>query len=177
MQALHFLYFGLGMLLGVNPLLYRRLKAAGIIHPIWTAKYAAMHRVPLGLLCAIEMMESSGGVNEFGHDPTIFAGAGAVTKAKYLAYRVMRDQSGECQGVGPMQLTSAGLQAEADSLGGCWLPKWNIAVGAHYLGECLRANPTLELGAAAYNGSGPAAIAYGERAVALADHFARVIVP
>ena len=159
----------------VSPLLYRRLKAAGIVHPIWTARYAAQNGVPLELACAILTLETAGGINEFGHDPTIFVGAGAVTKAKYLAYRALRDRMHENQGVGPMQLTSGGLQDQADKLGGCWDPRVNIAVGLHFLGELLTAwhrDPAAAAGA--YNGSGTNGH-YARMAVALAAHFRKVI--
>ena len=47
--------------------------------------------------------ESGGGSNVFGHDPTIFVGAGTVTRAKYLEYKRQRVASGNTlmQGVGP----------------------------------------------------------------------------
>ena len=153
-----------------------RLRRAGIVHPLWTIRYAHMHGVPLDIGCAVLMQESGGGANEFGHDPTIFVGAGLVTRAKYLAYRALRDRTRECQGVGPMQLTSSGLQDQADTLGGCWQPRWNIAVGMHYLGEKLNEHPhDLRAGVAAYNGSGPAAERYAVHVLAVADHFHAII--
>jgi len=161
-----------------SPLLAARMRRNGIKHPVWTYQYAALHHVPLPVACAILMEESSGGDNVFGHDPTVAAGWGTVTKAKYLAYRHLRDASSppRCQGVGPMQLTSRGLQQEADELGGCWKPRWNIAVGMHYLQGCLDAYPRdLHAGVARYNGSGPAAEAYATRVLTLADHFRAVL--
>ena len=135
-----------------------------------------MHHVPLDIGCAVLMQESGGGRNEFGHDPTIAVGWGTVTKAKYLAYRAARDRTGECQGVGPMQLTSRSLQAEADVLGGCWQPRWNIAVGMHDLGERIAAYPgDLAHGVMAYNGSGTAAANYSRHVLAVAAHFHTVI--
>lgn len=153
-----------------------RLRRAGIVHPLWTIRYAAMHGVPLNVACAVLMQESGGGANEFGHDPTIFVGAGVVTKAKYLAYRAARNRLDECQGVGPMQLTSRGLQDEADVYGGCWNPRANIAVGMHFLGERIAAHPdNLGAGVASYNGSGTAATRYALHVLAIAAHFAAVI--
>lgn len=155
-----------------SPLLVRRLRSSGIVHPIFTAQLSALHGIPLPLACAILMQESGGGINEFGHDPTIFIGAGAVTKAKYLAYAKLRDRTAECQGVGPMQLTSSGLQKQADQLGGCWQPRWNIAVGLHYLAEVLDQHPgNAAAGIAAYNGSGPAAERYAQHVLILAAHY------
>ena len=153
-----------------------RLRRAGILHPLWTIRYAKMHGVRLDVACAVLMLESGGGRNVFGHDPTIFVGYGEVTQAKYLAYRAARHRTGELQGVGPMQLTSFSLQSEADALGGCWKPKFNIAVGMHYLGELIAAHPgNLHAGIAAYNGSGPAAAQYATHALAVAARFATVI--
>lgn len=156
----------------ISPLLIQKLRRSGIVHPIWTVQLAKDHGIPLPLACAILMQESTGGINEFGHDPTIFVGAGEVTKAKYLAYAKLRDRTGECQGVGPMQLTSAGLQRQADALGGCWQPHWNIAVGLHFLGEQLDKHPgNMSAGIASYNGSGPAAARYAQHVLTLAAHF------
>ena len=153
-----------------------RLKRAGIVHPVWTVRYAHMHGVPLDISCAVLMVETGGGRNVFGHDNTIAIGWGTVTKAKYLAYRALRDKTGECQGVGPMQLTSKSLQAQADVLGGCWQPKWNIAVGMHFLGEKLNEHAgSLAAGVAAYNGGGPAADRYAAHVLAVADHFHAII--
>ena len=153
-----------------------RLRRAGIVHPFWTIRYARAHAVPLADACAVLMLETGGGANEFGHDPTIFAGAGPVTKAKYLAYRAARNRTGECQGVGPMQLTSAAWQDYADRLGGCWQPRWNIAAGMALLGIDIARHPgNLHAGIAAYNGSGPQADLYATHALAVADHFATII--
>lgn len=162
------------MLLPPSPALAGRLKRAGIVHPIWTYEYTRFNAVPLSVGCAILMLETGGGANEFGHDPSVAYGWGTVTKAKYLAYTKLRDATNppRCQGVGPMQLTNKAEQDLADSLGGCWDPRWNIATGMHYIGELLRAHPgDLHAGIEAYNGSGPAAVAYADRALVLAAHF------
>lgn len=149
-----------------------RLKRAGIVYPNWTSRAASISGVPLDFLCAILMMESSGGLNVWGHDPTIFVGAGAVTKANYAAYAKLRDATGELQGCGPCQLTSKSLQLSADEAGGCWQPEHNIAVGAHFLAGLIAAHGgNLQEAAAAYNGSGPAAEAYGQRVIVLQAHF------
>jgi hypothetical protein len=155
-----------------SPRLALRLRRLGVVNPVWTIRAAKLADIELAVLVAVLFMESSGGDNVFGHDPTICAGWGEVTKAKYAAYLRLRAETGQCQGVGPCQLTSASLQTEADNAGGCYLPIHNLAVGAHYLAEILAAHkgqllPSLT----AYNGSGPAANAYGQRAVALVAHY------
>lgn len=153
-----------------------RLHRAGIVYPNWTRRAASIAKLDLPFLCAVLMMETSGGLNIYGHDPTIFAGAGAVTKANYAAYKHLRDATGEVQGVGPCQLTSLSLQAEADTAGGCWEPEHNIGVGAHFLSELVFTHGGgLQAAATAYNGSGPAAEAYGVRVMALREHFAAAL--
>lgn len=85
--------------------------------------------VPYYVVCAFLEQESSGGENVFGHDPTIFIGAGRVTKEKYLKYKAERNRTGKVQGVGPMQLTYGPFQDSADALGGAWKPDINMEVG------------------------------------------------
>jgi Transglycosylase SLT domain len=153
-----------------------RLKRAGIVYPNWTRRAASLEKLDLTFLCAILMEESAGGENVFGHDPTIFVGAGQVTRPKYQAYAAVRDRTGEEQGVGPCQLTSKSLQVEADQAGGCWDPEHNIAVGAHFLaGLVAEHGGNLQAAATAYNGSGPAAEAYGVRVMALREHCAATL--
>ena len=153
-----------------------RLKRAGIVYPVWTMRASKLSGCPLDTLCAVLTLESSGGLNVWGGDPTIFVHAGVVTEANYKAYAAVRDRTGECQGCGPMQLTSKSLQVEADAAGGCWQPNHNLAVGAHFLANLLAAHGgNIAEGCAAYNGTGPAAQLYGQRALALTEHFKAVI--
>lgn len=147
-----------------NALLVYRMRRYGIRRPWLTLKAARWARLHLTLACALLEMETGGGINEFGHDPTIFVGAGLVTKAKYLAYKHARQMSGNrlMQGVGPCQLTWWSTQDQADKLGGCWKPYCNMQVGFHHLQENI-AHSGLRSGIAAYNGSGPAALHYAVR--------------
>jgi hypothetical protein len=116
--------------------------------------------IPVSLGFAIVEQET-GFRNVFGHDPTIFIGAGVVTKQKYLAYRKQRGRT-RMQGVGPAQLTWWAYQDEADALGGCWVPKHNICVGMKVLAGLI-AVWGREAGIARYNGSGPAASRYAQQ--------------
>ena len=153
-----------------------RLRRAGIVYPNWTRQAAAKWDLDLAFFCAILCMETSGGLNIYGHDPTIFVGAGPVTQANYAAYAHLRDVTGELQGVGPCQLTAKSLQQEADLAGGCWQPEHNLAVGAHFLAQLVTEHGgNLQAAASAYNGSGPAAEAYGVRVMALREHFASLL--
>lgn len=111
---------------------------------------AARHSgVQLSLACGLTEQESEFR-NVFGHDPTIFVGAGKVTRTKYLAYKARRGHS-RMQGVGPAQLTYWSYQDEADKLGGCWNPYWNMLVGFRALHSNIQAYGT-QKGLAVYNG-------------------------
>ena len=90
-----------------DALLIQKMKRNGILIPLRCLIAARSTKLPLALACALLEQESGGGANVFGHDPTIFAGAGEVTKEKYLAYRAQRGPTGHggMQGVGPCQLT------------------------------------------------------------------------
>lgn len=113
----------------------RLLRKHGIEHPIITYQEAKRAGIPLAVLAAVLDQETGGGRNVFGHDPTIYAGAGKVTKEKYLAYKKARGPRGQggMQGVGPMQLTWYAYQDLADRYGGAWKPRANIRVGAEIL--------------------------------------------
>jgi hypothetical protein len=117
----------------------------------WDASQAV--GVPFWATCAFLVQESGGGHNVFGHDPTIFVGAGDVTKEKYAAYKAERIKTGQCQGVGPMQLTFHTFQDEADALGGCWVPGHNVTQGLRILKGFVDAGNSWHQAAAHYNGS------------------------
>jgi hypothetical protein len=153
-----------------------RARRGGIViaRVAWTA--AKRSGLPFPFACALLEQESGGGHNEFGHDPTIFAGAGTVTRAKYLAYRAERDRTGRMQGVGPCQLTWSGYQDAADAAGGCWTPPANCLIGFGLLAEHIRRDG-LHAGIAAYNGSGPAAERYADDVIALAQRWTRILNP
>jgi hypothetical protein len=141
--------------------LIERLRAGGIVHPQVTIAEAQHAGLRLAVACAMLEKETAGGHNVFGHDPTIFVGAGKVTKAKYLAYKKQRVASGNkrMQGVGPCQLTWYEFQDEADREGGCWRPEINIRVGFRRLAANIKQYGEAD-GARRYNGTGPAADAY-----------------
>jgi hypothetical protein len=120
--------------------------------------------LPVSLACALCEQES-GFKNIFGHDRTIFAGAGKVTRAKYRAYKSERGHS-RMQGVGPVQLTWWEYQDAADALGGCWKPYYNMLVGFKALASNIRAHGHHD-GIRRYNGSGSAAERYANSVTAL----------
>lgn len=130
--------------------------------PYQAARAADNAGIPFYVMLAFLEQETGGGANVFGHDPTIFVGAGKVTKSKYLAYKKERDRFApsrhQMQGVGPMQLTWYAYQDKADSLGGCWRPYVNCLVGAQLLAEYWNKYADWKKVGTAYNGSS----AYGD---------------
>jgi hypothetical protein len=108
--------------------------------------------IPFYVACSFLVQETGGGRNVFGHDPTIFSGAGEVTEEKYLAYRAERDATGKYQGVGPMQLTYGPFQDMADQAGGCWKPYVNMLIGFQILAG-YRREGDWHYAAKRYNGS------------------------
>lgn len=100
---------------------------------IWEARRA---NCPISLVFAMVEKET-GFANVFGHDKTIFIGAGEVTEEKYRSYKRARDgqRPRRMQGVGPTQLTWWEFQDRADRLGGCWRTNHNIRVGAEIIGS------------------------------------------
>lgn len=136
-----------------------RIERHGIVIPRIAYGEAERAGLELAVACAFLMQESGGGRNVFGHDPTIYAGAGTVTKTKYLAYKTLRKQTGKMQGVGPMQLTWFSYQDAADRMGGCWNPTLNVREGFELVAGYIK-GAGLWKGAYDYNGSGPAAVNY-----------------
>lgn len=140
-----------------------RLRAGKILNPELVIEEAKREGLRLSLACAILEKESSGGQNVFGHDRgTIFAGAGKVTREKYLDYKRQRDAERgrrRMQGVGPVQLTWWEWQNEADAEGGCWDPRFNMRIGFRNLVKLMRAHGEPD-GIRRYNGTGEAAEAY-----------------
>ena len=140
-----------------------RLRAHGILHPIFTVNAAKEGKCDLASLCAVLMMETGGGRHEFGHDWDFEYAGMEVTEPRYKALRAAIAEGHPSTGVGMVQITSVTLLDEADALGGAWVPYNALEVGAHYLGELQREYGTLG-GFVYYNGSGAAAEAYGNRA-------------
>lgn len=118
--------------------------------------------LPVSLVCAV-IEKESGFTNVFGHDsgpghtntiksPPRPAPDLVVTQQLYAEYLRQRNLGKGEQGVGPMQLTSAGLQDDADRSGGCWKPEINIRIGAKTLARHI-ARLGLQRGVQRYNGA------------------------
>jgi hypothetical protein len=140
--------------------LARKLRKAGFqnsLRTIWEARRADL---PLSYALAFLEKESGKGHNVFGSDPVRNPiKGGTVTKSRYLAYKAYRKKGLGMQGVGPMQLTWYTYQDQADALGGCWQPKYNMRVGFTHAAGLIKKYGKFK-GAAHYNGAGPRAEAY-----------------
>jgi hypothetical protein len=86
-----------------------RVRKVGIKMPIRMLAAGRKAAIPPSLAASVLMQETSGGANIFGHDKTIFAGAGTVTRAKYQAYKKQRgpDGTGGMQGAAPCSSPSS----------------------------------------------------------------------
>lgn len=124
--------------------------------------------------CLAMLENESSGRNIFGADPGGTALPrgwynALVTEDRYKVYAKRRNEGMTPNGVGPCQLTATFLQVAADRRGGCWVPKHNMEIGFAFLHGLILQHGVFG-GFEAYNGSGPAAVAYAERAV----HRARI---
>src|SRR4051812_20267077 len=99
--------------------LAHRARSHGANYSLRIVREARRADIPISLGFALIEQESNF-KNVFGHDPTIYTGAGKVTRAKYRAYKKKRGSRGEggMQGVGPAQLTWWSTQDDADDRGG-----------------------------------------------------------
>lgn len=151
------------------------LAQKGIVNPQETINAANAAGLPLAYACAMLMLETAGGHNEFGHDPGNAVQGGDVTEARYRELRASVSAGHPSQGVGPTQLTSVFLLDAADKIGGAWKVQPNMTVGFRYLSALQKEHGSAQLGFQHFNGSGPAAVSYGERAMSQAAMFQSVI--
>ena len=129
--------------------------------------------------------DESNGLNIYGDDP---GGAWMsdspfgplqeheVTEQNFAWFWEHVERGSTSNGVGPAQLTSADLIAAAIKRGGAHIPVHNIAEGSIFLGGLMRAHGSAQAGFAAYNGSGPAAEAYGVRLLGDAQRYLDLFV-
>ena len=143
----------------VDPLEARAARRGRPLRRTSIARECERHGLPASLVCAVIEVET-GFQNVFGHDVVrnpvksppggLLAGHRGPSTSATCSFRA---QGLGNQGVGPMQLTSPGLQDRADALGGCWKVDPNIRVGVEYLaGNIQRLG--LRRGVIAYNGGG-----------------------
>jgi hypothetical protein len=135
----------------------QRAIAHGAAFALTIIREARRAGIPVSLAFALVEQESAF-KNVFGHDPTIFVGAGTVTKAKVESYLKQRGHT-RMQGVGTTQLTWWEFQDEAQKLGGLWKPEIQMRVAFAHLARQMKDFGRRD-GIRRYNGSGPAAEAY-----------------
>jgi hypothetical protein len=117
--------------------------------------------------CLAQLENESAGRNIFGAEGSATPPEwyeGDVTQKRYDLYARRCDEGYTVNGVGPCQLTDRSLQLEADQLGGCWIPLHNMQVGQAFLHQLILEHG-VRGGFTAYNGSGPAAENYANRAL------------
>lgn len=149
------------------------LKKLGFHKPGTMLAEADRAGISHALAAAMTEQETWRGQNIYGHDPTIFIGAGQVTKENYRRYKRLRGTT-HMQGVGPLQLTWWATQDAADKLGGCWREKYNWRVGFSTLAALIH-QYGWGRGIARYNGSGPAADAYSRSVRERYAHYRKVL--
>lgn len=149
------------------------MRAQGVRNPEVTAE--ACRRTGLDPAVGIVkvLMETSGGALPgqpmvWGHDRTdpqgTYTKGGPVTEQNVRAYLAGPARNGNRQGCGDAQLTSAEYQDRGMALGGMWLPLPNQQSGATGL-AALQQRYGIRDGFRRYNGSGPAAEAYADKAM------------
>jgi hypothetical protein len=149
------------------------LKANNVRKPRAVVEEA--NRAGLPLACGVAMLEKETGIpqrNIFGcdHGEGVAFCHENVTEARVKALRA----SGKSNGVGWTQLTFPPFVEEADKLGGAHKPRFQMRVGFKVLADHIRANG-MQKGFARYNGSGPAAEAYGRDAVAKTERWKQIL--
>ena len=100
--------------------------------------------IPYYVGCAFLLQETGGGRNVFGSDPTVFAGAGEVTRSKYLAYKEVRETHRRGAGHRADGADLAGVPDRADRLGGAGKRYANMLVGFRHLAALHRASGQLD---------------------------------
>lgn len=141
---------------------------------VFSAHYIGLD---LAIACTTSELES-GGRNIYGADPaSSWMNDGPfgdlweheVTKANYEWFVAEVKAGHTSNGVGPKQLTSLSLLEAADARGGAWNAQHNCAEGDRFFLELLHQAGSTWAAFRDYNGSGPAADVYANRAVALVN--------
>lgn len=104
------------------------LTTGGLVNTDLAVTAAQAAGFELAILATL-LQQESGGRNVWGSDGVPTGGAytkgGPVTEANYAAYkRALAAGTAGRNGCGPLQLTAADWQTQADNLGGCW--RWDI---------------------------------------------------
>lgn len=122
--------------------------------------------IPLPQACALMSMES-GGANIYGHDAggamSVPGRNVLVTEVNFKTFRhLVLDLHHTSNGVGPCQITWSGYFPDMESKGlKPWVAYDNMRYGFEILKSHHATSGSWQSAAAQYNGSGPAAAAYG----------------
>lgn len=148
--------------------LYKLITSYGIenAQAIVEAQAASENRPHLSQCLAMIENESTGR-NVFGGEGTACLSEWyeqEVTVERAEVYMDRLEKGCTPDGVGPTQITDPALAFEARKLGGIHIPRCTCDVGFNLLHELMVEHGTEE-GFRAYNGSGPDAVAYAERAM------------
>lgn len=150
------------------------LEKGGLQNASAIVQASSLERFDLAELAAI-IEEESGGRNIYGADDTGPDGAlppalydKPVTKANFKTFWARVQAGHTSNGVGLAQLTSKGFLEAANSRGGAWIPIHQCTEACAILRGLIADHATFQAAAAAYNGAGPVADAYGARVQALA---------
>lgn len=141
---------------------------------VFSAEYVGLE---LAVACTTTELET-GGRSVYGADPaSSWMNDGPfgtlweqpVTESNYKWFIGHVKAGAVSNGVGVKQLTSLSLLEAADARGGAWQVQHNCAEGDRFFVELLHQAGSLWAAFRDYNGSGPAADAYANRAVALVE--------
>lgn len=153
----------------------RRLKRYGVRSPLMVLTEAKAAGLPPEF--ALAMLENETGIpqrNVFGCDH------GSTSNVPWCGQEVTRSRvralldSPYSNGVGWTQLTYKPLVREADWAGGAHKPRYQMRIGFRHLASLQKALGERN-GFRAYNGIGPAAEAYADRALAHAVKWRRIL--
>lgn len=139
---------------------------------VFAADYVGLETA---VACTTTQLES-GGRNIYGADPaSSWMNRGPfgtlwerpVTPGNFKWFWSEVEKGAVSNGVGAKQLTSASLIAAANRRGGAWIPEHNCAEGDEFFLELIHETGSLWAAFYHYNGSGAAADAYANNALAI----------
>ena len=154
-----------------------RLRAGGILNPRMVVAEAKRAGLRLDYACAMLQKETGGGSNVFGHDPTIFVGAGNVDEGEVSGLqapaRGQRQQADAGRRADPAHLLDAA--GPGGRPGRLLEPADQHARRLQAPGRSHPPATARRIGARRYNGSGDAAVAYSKDLLARAAKWRGVL--
>lgn len=145
--------------------------------------FDAAHKIDISVALALALVEKESNFdNVYGHDALpgkapIWHGEHGrvpVTEGNVRAYLKWARNHSLRQGVGPVQLTSAGFQEEAQSRGGLHKPEITIPYGLDILKSMIKDMGSVRKGCGAFNGGrGNPNLVYADDLLKIRDKWAR----